>query len=70
MYMRGWQYWLVGNPPTQFHASVLELRFGAFWTHVPATTPAGALGCVLVICLDNPPWEDDEDDLRWLLTEE
>jgi hypothetical protein len=66
IFAKGWTFWLAGSPNSAFAANILEPRFGAPWAHCMGKTPAEALGCVFVICLDNPPWEEEADDLGWL----
>jgi hypothetical protein len=41
-------------------------RFGAPWAHVYGTTPAATLGCVLCVCMNNPPCEALPDDMSWV----
>jgi hypothetical protein len=54
----------------QFHAAIFEPRYGAVWTKAPGKKPAEALGCVPVICLGSPPWDDEGGDLSWLAKDE
>jgi hypothetical protein len=70
IFAKSWTFWLAGSPNAAFAANILEPRFGAPWAHVMGRTPAEALGAVLVICLESPPWEAAPDELHWYQTKE
>lgn len=64
LFARGWSFWLLGTPRPRrtFAAYVLEPRDYAVWATGRGVTPAEALGAVLVLCLDTPPWEVRPED--------
>jgi hypothetical protein len=38
------------------------MRFGAVWAEGRGRTPAAALGAVLALCPDEPPWDALPDE--------